>query len=162
VCQLWSGACEVPRHTTPIPASPSKDMLSPAYRTNPSTPPLLLLLLPLSTQSLATFPEQVTDANLKAVSALQGVGKQTMKRVRPPVRPEARRSMHACCPNSVHCAFALQGGPVGSVFENSACWGLLVVCCVAARLHIMAGVTCCSHTHATLNGCVLLLLLLCR
>lgn len=54
-------------------------------------PPLLLMPLPL--QALATFPEQVTDANFKAVSALAGVGKGTMNRVR-----RARRSAACMLP----------------------------------------------------------------
>lgn len=33
-------------------------------------------------QSLATFPDKISDSNLKAVNALKGVGKGTMERVR--------------------------------------------------------------------------------
>lgn len=37
--------------------------------------------VPVALQSLATFPDKISDSNLKAVNALKGVGKGTMERV---------------------------------------------------------------------------------
>lgn len=53
--------------------------LSPTCR--PAAAAACWCLLPAALQSLATFPDKISDSNLKAVNALKGVGKGTMERV---------------------------------------------------------------------------------